>query len=61
MVSLSSELYVFCGIGHDTTASAISWALHTLADHPQHQEKCYQEISQVFEGRDTDEMQWYLT
>ena len=44
--------------GHDTTASAMSWILHTLAAHPDHQEKCYQEIRGILAGRDTQDIQW---
>ena len=57
MISHKSFYFIFKG--HDTTASAISWALHTLADHPEHQQKCYEEISKVLSGRDTDEILWW--
>ena len=30
--------------GHDTTASGISWALYSLAKHPEHQRRVQEEI-----------------
>ena len=34
-------------IGHDTTASGISWTLYHLATHPEEQEKARQEVNSV--------------
>lgn len=34
----------------------IAWALYNLARHPDHQEKCRQEVDAVFNER--DEMDW---
>ncbi|KAJ7330607.1 hypothetical protein OS493_022222 [Desmophyllum pertusum] len=42
--------------GHDTTASVISWALYNLARYPEHQEKCRQEVDEVFGYK--EEMDW---
>ena len=44
--------------GHDTTTSAISWTLYMLAKHPEHQLKCYEEVSTVLSNRDSDHMEW---
>ena len=35
--------------GHDTTASGISWSLLLLSQHPDHMNKCYEEIKEVFD------------
>jgi len=42
--------------GHDTTASSISWTLYNLARFPEHQEKCREEIEEVF--GDKEEFEW---
>ncbi|XP_077133460.1 cytochrome P450 4A5-like [Ranitomeya variabilis] len=52
---LRAEVDTFMFEGHDTTASGISWILYALAKHPEHQEKCREEISGVLGGRDTVE------
>jgi len=44
--------------GHDTTASAISWILYSLAEYPEFQQKCQEEIEEVLVGRDTDDLEW---
>ena len=44
--------------GHDTTTSALSWALYTFASHPEAQTKIQKEIDDVLDGRDTDEILW---
>ena len=45
-------------VGHDTTTSALSWALHTFAIHPDAQIKMQKEIDEVLDGRETDEILW---
>jgi len=47
-----------CSAGHDTTASAISWILYSLAEHPDIQAKCQQEVDDIFDGRESDEILW---
>ncbi|CAI9531797.1 unnamed protein product [Staurois parvus] len=42
--------------GHDTTASGISWILYCMAQNPEHQEKCREEIREVLGDRKT--MNW---
>ena len=46
--------------GHDTTASAISWILYSLAEHPEIQAKCQLEIDMVLEQTGHTELQWYV-
>ena len=45
-------------LGHDTTTSALSWALHTFAIHQDAQIKVQKEIDEVLDGRDSDEILW---
>ncbi|XP_069835576.1 cytochrome P450 4B1-like isoform X2 [Dendropsophus ebraccatus] len=52
---LRAEVDTFMFEGHDTTASGISWLLYVLAQHPEHQEKCREEIREVLGDRDTVE------
>ena len=44
--------------GHDTTASAISWVLYSIASSPEWQKKCQDEIDEILEDRDTDDLEW---
>lgn len=53
--------FYFPQLGHDTTASAISWCLYTLAKHPDIQEQAYEEVKSLMAGRDSDHMVWYVT
>ncbi|PVD31380.1 hypothetical protein C0Q70_06792 [Pomacea canaliculata] len=46
------------GAGHDTTASAISWAMYSLAQHADIQATCQEEIDELFKGRETDDFLW---
>jgi cytochrome P450 len=49
---------LFDFVGHDTTASAISWILYSLAKHPEYQEKCQEEIDELLSGRESDDIKW---
>lgn len=45
-------------LGHDTTASAICWAIYSLGKYPDLQEKVHQELTQVLGDR--QKLQWYV-
>ena len=49
---LRAEVDTFMFEGHDTTASGISWILYALASHPEHQQRCRDEILSLL-GDDT--------
>ncbi|KAM4641148.1 cytochrome P450 4B1-like [Discoglossus pictus] len=53
---LRAEVDTFMFEGHDTTASGISWILYCMAQYPEHQEKCREEIREVLGERQT--MEW---
>uniref|UniRef100_A0A8C6FQT3 Uncharacterized protein n=1 Tax=Moschus moschiferus TaxID=68415 RepID=A0A8C6FQT3_MOSMO len=44
---LRAEVDTFMFGGHDTTASSISWILYALASHPEHQQRCREEIQSL--------------
>ncbi|EHB14338.1 Cytochrome P450 4A11 [Heterocephalus glaber] len=44
---LRAEVDTFMFEGHDTTASGISWAFYALAMHPNHQQKCREEVQNL--------------
>ncbi|XP_023579897.1 cytochrome P450 4X1-like isoform X2 [Octodon degus] len=48
---LQSEVSTFMLAGHDASAASLSWLLYCLALHPEHQERCREEIrSTLVEG-----------
>nr|XP_023960726.1 cytochrome P450 4B1-like [Chrysemys picta bellii] len=53
---LRAEVDTFMFAGHDTTGSGISWLLYCLALHPEHQQRCREEIKEILGDRDT--VQW---
>lgn len=57
-LEIRNEVDTFMFEGHDTTASAISWILYSLAENPKHQEKCRNEIDKILEGRESDNIEW---
>ncbi|XP_003801488.1 cytochrome P450 4A11 isoform X1 [Otolemur garnettii] len=44
---IRAEVDTFMFEGHDTTASGISWILYALAAHPEHQQRCREEIQSL--------------
>ncbi|XP_036612351.1 cytochrome P450 4B1-like [Trichosurus vulpecula] len=53
---LRSEVDTFMFAGHDTTTSGISWFLYCMALHPEHQQRCREEVQEILGNRDT--IQW---
>ncbi|KAJ6662514.1 hypothetical protein lerEdw1_011650 [Lerista edwardsae] len=53
---LRAEADTFMFEGHDTTASGISWLLYCMAQNPEHQQRCREEIKELLEGKET--MEW---
>ena len=47
--------------GHDTTATAVSWILYNMARHPEHQQKCRDEIDELMDKKGKDEIEWYVS
>ena len=47
--------------GNDTTASSLTWILYALAKSPQHQRKVQEELDEVFQEKDKDVIEWYVT
>ncbi|XP_057639809.1 cytochrome P450 4A12B isoform X3 [Chionomys nivalis] len=47
---LRAEVDTFMFEGHDTTASGISWILYALASHPEHQQRCRDEVQSLLGG-----------
>ena len=45
-------------LGHDTTASAISWCLYNLANNPQHQDLARKEVENLLGDR--DQIEWWV-
>ncbi|KAK3084162.1 hypothetical protein FSP39_009268 [Pinctada imbricata] len=49
---IRAEVDTFLFAGHDTTASAISWAAYYLGKHPDMQEEVYQEVKRLTQGKE---------
>lgn len=45
---IREEVDTFMFEGHDTTSAAISWSLLLLGSHPEIQDRCYEEIYEIF-------------
>ncbi|KAJ8312284.1 hypothetical protein KUTeg_009657 [Tegillarca granosa] len=57
-LEIRDEVDTFLFEGHDTTASATSWILYSLAEHRDIQKKAQEEIDSILDGRDNDEILW---
>lgn len=55
---IRDEVDTFMFEGHDTTSSAISWIIYTIAGHPSHQAKCRQELQDLMRGRPSHYIEW---
>ncbi|XP_070601920.1 cytochrome P450 4B1-like [Erythrolamprus reginae] len=53
---LRAEVDTFMFAGHDTTATAFSWLLYLMAKHPEHQQKCREEVKEILGDR--EDIQW---
>ncbi|KAK3084514.1 hypothetical protein FSP39_014614 [Pinctada imbricata] len=49
---IRAEVDTFMFAGHDTTASSISWALYYLAKYPEEQQKVYEEVRTLTDGKE---------
>ncbi|CAH1238156.1 CYP4F2 [Branchiostoma lanceolatum] len=57
-VEIRNQVNTFMFAGHDTTASTTSWVLYSLATHPEHQDRVYQEVQDILGGRDPPHLEW---
>nr|XP_032826631.1 cytochrome P450 4F3-like [Petromyzon marinus]XP_032826632.1 cytochrome P450 4F3-like [Petromyzon marinus]XP_032826633.1 cytochrome P450 4F3-like [Petromyzon marinus]XP_032826635.1 cytochrome P450 4F3-like [Petromyzon marinus] len=55
---IQAEVDTFMFEGHDTTASGISWALYNLARHPEYQQRCRQEVTQLLQAKNGGGLEW---
>lgn len=55
---LRAEVDTFMFAGHDTTATGLSWLLYIMAKHPEHQQKCREEVKEILGDR--EDIQWWI-
>ncbi|XP_022342994.1 cytochrome P450 4F8-like [Crassostrea virginica] len=55
---IRNEVDTFMFEGHDTTASAISWILYSLAENPDCQRQCQEEIDRVVSETKSGQLEW---
>ncbi|KAJ8317416.1 hypothetical protein KUTeg_005320 [Tegillarca granosa] len=53
-MEIRAEVDTFLFEGHDTTASALSWAIYCLAKYPKEQQKVYEEVTNVLKDKEED-------
>ncbi|XP_048238893.1 leukotriene-B4 omega-hydroxylase 3-like isoform X1 [Haliotis rufescens] len=57
-MEIRNEVDTFLFEGHDTTASAISWILYSLATHADIQDKAQAEVDAILDGKDSEVIDW---
>ncbi|XP_055958189.1 cytochrome P450 4F6 [Patella vulgata] len=57
-LEIRNEVDTFLFEGHDTTASAISWILYSLAQHPQYQQNVRDEVDDILNSKQGDNLEW---
>uniref|UniRef100_A0A2K6GXV0 Cytochrome P450 family 4 subfamily F member 156, pseudo n=1 Tax=Propithecus coquereli TaxID=379532 RepID=A0A2K6GXV0_PROCO len=57
-IRAEADTFLVADEGHDTMASGISWVLYNLARHPEHQERCRQEVQELLRDREPKEIEW---
>ncbi|XP_069136543.1 ultra-long-chain fatty acid omega-hydroxylase-like isoform X1 [Argopecten irradians] len=57
-IEIRNEVDTFLFEGHDTTASAVTWTLYSIAKHKEVQQRIQQELDEVLQGRDSDDITW---
>lgn len=60
---IRDELITFIGAGMETSATALTWVWHLLAEHPEARTRMYEELDNVLAGRiptaaDVDKLVW---
>lgn len=50
---LRAEVDTFMFEGHDTTATGASWIFYALATHPEHQQRCREEVQSLLGNGDS--------
>ncbi|CAG5127098.1 unnamed protein product [Candidula unifasciata] len=51
-LDIRNEVDTFLFAGHDTTTSGTAWTLYHLSQHPEYQEKIYEEVVGILDGRE---------
>ncbi|KAK6177634.1 hypothetical protein SNE40_015694 [Patella caerulea] len=57
-LEIRNEVDTFLFEGHDTTASAISWILYSLAQHPEYQQNVRGEVDDILNSKEGGNLEW---